>query len=109
MEGDLLDALVLGPRLRLGTRLRLRAWGAVILADRGMTDDKLACSVDEPSAAEIDRVLRFFRFDARCKGWLNLWRRRPVRNACDGWCDAADAMARARPLPPGWRGPQVPF
>jgi inorganic pyrophosphatase len=26
LEGDLLDAVVLGPRLRLGTSLRVRAW-----------------------------------------------------------------------------------
>ena len=45
LEGDLLDAVVLGPRLPLGTSLRVKAWGAVILVDRGMTDDKLVCSV----------------------------------------------------------------
>ena len=44
LEGDLLDAVVLGPRLPLGTRTRVRAWGAVVLTDRGMTDDKLICS-----------------------------------------------------------------
>jgi inorganic pyrophosphatase len=109
MEGDLLDALVLGPRLRLGTRLRLRAWGAVTLTDRGMSDDKLVCSTQAPSQAEIDRVLRFFHLYARCKGWLNLWRRRPGRNACDGWCEADEAMARAKPLGAGWRGSPVPF
>jgi inorganic pyrophosphatase len=109
MEGDLLDALVLGPRLRLGTRLRLRAWGAVTLTDRGMSDDKLVCSAVAPSQAEIDKVLRFFHLYARCKGWLNLWRRRPGRNACDGWCEADEAMARAKPLGAGWRGSPVPF
>jgi len=36
LEGDLLDALVLGPRLRLGTRVRARAWGAVILTGRAL-------------------------------------------------------------------------
>lgn len=41
LEGDLLDALVLGPRLPFGTRLWVRAWGAVTLTDRGMSDDKL--------------------------------------------------------------------
>ena len=44
LEGDLLDALVLGPRLPLGAHVRVMAWGAVILTDRGMTDDKLICS-----------------------------------------------------------------
>jgi inorganic pyrophosphatase len=109
LEGDLLDALVLGPRLRLGTRLRVKAWGAIILTDRGMADDKLVCSLHPPSPAELRRVLRFFHFYARCKGLLNLWRRRPGRNACEGWCSAAQAIARARPLSASWRGPPVEF
>src|SRR5712691_10906971 len=81
LEGDLLDALVLGPRLPFGARLRIRAWGAVTLTDRGMQDDKLVCS-DRPLTPEDRRnVLRFFRFYAKCKGLLNFWRRRPGRNA----------------------------
>jgi inorganic pyrophosphatase len=108
-EGDLLDALVLGPRLPLGSRIRVRAWGAVILADRGMSDDKLVCGVRSPTPQERRNVLRFFRFYARCKGLLNLWRRRPGRNACDGWCEAAQAIGRAAPLPEDWQGPQIRF
>ena len=109
MEGDLLDALVLGPRLHYGTRLRVKAWAAVTLTDRGMSDDKLICSAQPPSAAQIAGVLRFFRFYARCKGLINLWRHRPGRNACDGLCSASAALARARPLPQAWQGPSVPF
>lgn len=109
LEGDLLDALVLGPRRRLGTRTRLGAWGAVTLTDRGMSDDKLICSDARPSRAEIDDVLRFFHFYAKCKGLLNLWRRRPGRNACEGWCTAAEALARARPLSDTWTRSPVPF
>ncbi len=109
LEGDLLDALVLGPRLRLGTRTRVRAWGAITLTDRGMSDDKLVCSDHPPSEIEIRDVLRFFRFYAKCKGLLNLWRRRPGRNACEGWCEAAEAIARARPLPLAWAGPPIRF
>lgn len=109
LEGDLLDALVLGPRLRYGERTRVRAWAAVTLTDRGMSDDKLICCEHRPSAAEIDRVLRFFRFYARCKGLLNRWRRRPGRNACEGLCAAREALARARPLPARWAGSAVPF
>lgn len=109
LEGDLLDAVVLGPRLPLGTRIRLKAWGAIILTDRGMTDDKLICSVRPPGALERRRVLRFFHFYARCKGLLNYWRGRPGRNACDGWCDAEDALRRARPRDATWSGPAVEF
>ncbi|MGI9026477.1 MAG: inorganic diphosphatase [Burkholderiaceae bacterium] len=109
LEGDLLDAVVLGPRLRIGTRLRVRAWGAVILVDRGMTDDKLICSRNPVSANQRQQVLRFFRFYARCKAVLNLWRRRPGRNACEGWCEADRALARARPRDLTWQAPLVEY
>ena len=32
LEGDLLDAVVLGPRLAVGSRVRLPAWGAIVAA-----------------------------------------------------------------------------
>jgi inorganic pyrophosphatase len=109
LEGDLLDALVLGPRLPVGALVRVKAWGAVTLTDRGMSDDKLVCSSAPLSAADMSNVLRFFAFYARCKGLLNIVRRRPGRNACDGWLQATRAIARARPRDGGWRGPPVPF
>jgi inorganic pyrophosphatase len=108
-EGDLLDAVVLGPRLPLGARTRVKAWGAVILTDRGMTDDKLICSQRPLSAKQRRIVLAFFHFYAKCKGLLNLCRRRPGRNACDGWCTAREAIARATPRDSAWGGPLVPF
>src|ERR1700737_1437286 len=58
LEGDLLDAVVLGPRLALGTRIQVKVWGAVTLIDRGMTDDKLICSTHALSLAERRKVLR---------------------------------------------------
>ena len=109
LEGDLLDALVLGPRLPLGTRVRVKAWGAVTLTDRGMTDDKLICSDYPLNASERRKVLRFFHFYAKCKGLLNVWRRRPGRNACEGWCEAIQALARARPRDDTWQGPPIDF
>jgi inorganic pyrophosphatase len=81
----------------------------VILTDRGMSDDKLICSADPPTPPQRARVLRFFRFYAKCKGLLNLLRRRPGRNACDGWCEAEEALARARPRDADWRGPPIEF
>jgi inorganic pyrophosphatase len=109
LEGDLLDALVLGPRLALGTRLRLRAWRAVTLTDRGMSDDKLVCSVDSPTDSQYRAVLRFFHFYARCKALINFARHRPGRNACEGWITTAQALARARLRETDWRGPTVRF
>jgi inorganic pyrophosphatase len=109
LEGDLLDALVLGPRLRFGTHIRVKAWGAITLTDRGMSDDKLICCEYQPSIAEVRALLRFFSVYAKCKGLLNLWRRRPGRNACDGWCPASFALARARPLTDAVRCTPVAF
>ena len=109
LEGDLLDAVVLGPRLRVDSRVRVKAWGAVVLTDRGMTDDKLICSDQPINETQRRRVLQFFHFYAKCKGLLNLWRRRPGRNACDGWCDPGQALARARPRDETWRGSPVEF
>jgi inorganic pyrophosphatase len=109
LEGDLLDAVVLGPRLALGTRIRVQAWGAITLTDRGMSDDKLICSDHDPSSSERHNVLRFFHLYAKCKGLLNVWRRRPGRNACEGWCEAAQALHRARPRDATWHGPSVEF
>jgi inorganic pyrophosphatase len=109
LEGDLLDALVLGPRLPFGSLVRVTAWGAVTLTDRGMSDDKLICSDHPVTASEREKVLRFFGFYAKCKGVLNFLRRRRGRNACEGWCEAADALSRARPRDVAWRGPPVRF
>lgn len=109
LEGDLLDALVLGPRLGYGSRTHVTAWAAVTLTDRGLSDDKLICSSRQPSIDEIDRVLRFFHFYAKCKGLLNLLRHRPGRNACDGLCTAQEALDHARPLPASWTDSPVPF
>jgi inorganic pyrophosphatase len=109
LEGDLLDAVVLGPRLPHGAQTRVKVWGAVTLIDRGMTDDKLICSDSALDSSARRRVLDFFHFYAKCKGLLNFCRRRPGRNACEGWCEARQALARARPRDDTWRGPPVRF
>jgi inorganic pyrophosphatase len=84
LEGDLLDAVVLGPRLQRGERVIVHAVGFP--------------------------VILFFRFYAKCKGILNFFRGRPGRNACNGWGDASEAIARARPCEDGpWKGSVIPF
>ncbi|HET9748258.1 MAG TPA: inorganic diphosphatase [Casimicrobiaceae bacterium] len=109
LEGDLLDAVVLGPRLPFGSTVSVPAWGAVTLVDRGLADDKLICGAEPPTRAEREAVLRFFSFYARCKGLLNLWRGRSGRNACDGWRTAEFALARATRRDEAWRGPPIEF
>ncbi len=110
LEVDMLDAVVLGGRLRYGTRIHTRAYAAIGLTDRGMYDDKLICSSRPLTAPQKLFVLGFFRFYAGCKRLLNLLRGHPGRNACEGWCDARTAIARARPRSADdWDGPTVPF
>jgi len=74
-----------------------------------MSDDKLVCSLARPTDSQYGSVLRFFHFYARCKALINFARRRPGRNACEGWITAAQALERARPREPDWRGPSIVF
>lgn len=109
LEGDLLDAVVLGPRLARGTRVRVPAWGAIGLAERGLYDDKLICSRTPVSTAAKSRLVAFFRVYIAMKRGLNLLRGLPTDGACTGWDDADAALERSRPRDPDWRGPPVPF
>ena len=110
LEGDLLDAVVLGPRLPRGTRVTVNAYGAVGLTDRGLYDDKLICSTTPVGQGKRRLVVAFFIVYARCKWLLNLVRGRPGRNACEGWGSAKAAIARATPrAQTDWVGPTVPF
>lgn len=109
LDGDLLDAVVLGPRLPAGRQTRVKAWGAITLRDRGMIDDKLICAHDVLRPEQRAGLLRFFAFYARAKGLLNFVRRRAGGNACEGWMEAHEALARARPRDESWRGPAIPF
>lgn len=109
LEGDLLDAVVLGPRLPYGTRVTIAARGAIGLTDRGMYDDKLVCSRAPLTEKQRRAVVNFFHFYAWAKGLLNLVRGQPGRNGCEGWADAGAAIARAKPRMPEWQGPIVRF
>jgi inorganic pyrophosphatase len=108
-EGDLLDAVVLGPRLPYGSRVTVAAYGAVGLSERYMYDDKLICYSQPLSAGQRAFVLSFFHVYARCKGVLNVFRRQRGKSRCEGWGDASEAMARARPVNEDWRGPKITF
>lgn len=110
LEGDLLDAVVLGPRLPRGARVNVKAYAAIGLTDRSMYDDKLICSQQPLTSRQKWLVLGFFRLYAKCKWLLNQVRGRPGRNACEGWVAAELAIARANPrAKDGWQGPSIPF
>jgi len=110
-EGDFLDAVVLGPRLAVGTRVKVNAYGAISLSERFMSDDKLICSYTPITAANRRNALLFFKAYAFCKGLLNVMRGQRGRSRCDGWGDAAAAIARAAPVVDSdvLQGPKVGF
>ena len=62
-EGDLPDAVVLGPRLPRGKILSVIARGAVGLTDRGMYDDKFVCSNRPLRVWQRHLVLIFFHMN----------------------------------------------
>ncbi len=109
LDGDLLDAVVLGPRLRRGTRVEVKVLGAVGLTDRDMYDDKLICGRRPLRPSQRLMVLYFFYFYAWCKRLLNFYRGRRGCTRCEGWGDARTAIARARPREDTWQGPTIPF
>lgn len=110
LDGDLLDVIVVGPRLPRGTSVRVDVYGAIGMSERGHYDDKLIGSTEPLRPFQARRVLWFFRFYAFCKGVLNI-----LRNArggfarCEGWGDADAAWARSVPRRGDWRGPTIPF
>jgi inorganic pyrophosphatase len=75
-DGDRLDALVLGPRLSRGARLRARVVGRVRFTDAGQDDPKLICSERPLGRLDRARIAAFFTVYARAKGLLNWLRGR---------------------------------
>jgi len=96
LDGDPLDAVVLGPRLPRRTKIRMRAYGVIGLTDRGLYDDKFICSAKPLSKRDRFLLLNFFHCYAIFKRVLNFFRRRPGPTACVGWRGVDGALARAR-------------
>lgn len=94
LEGDLLDAVVLGPRLKRNARVTVRALGAIGLRDRGLYDDKLICGYGPLTDGTRAGILLFFRVYGLCKQLLNAWRGRSGVTRCEGWVDARLAIRR---------------
>ena len=110
LEGDLLDAVVLGPRLPVGKKVKVYTWGAIGLTDRGLYDDKLICSQLPISQWKRQLILMFFKIYAKAKSLLNMTRGRKGLNRCEGWDEAESALARATPCTNiDWKGPTIPF
>lgn len=73
-DGDRLDAVVLGPRLAQGARVRRRVVAVVQFTDAGEDDPKYVCCDSTPQPHELLLVQAFFRVYAGLKGGLNLLR-----------------------------------
>ena len=109
-DGDLLDAVVLGPRMPRGKAVTVVAHDAVGLTDRGMYDDKLICSNGPLGVGKRRLILMFFHIYALSKRILNFCRRRSGRTSCNGWVGVSNAIARATPRKDtSWNGPRIPF
>jgi inorganic pyrophosphatase len=71
-DGDFTDVIVLGRRLRAGTRCRLNVVAAVRFLDDGKVDDKLVACHGAMSAADRLALVRFFRLYALARRGMNL-------------------------------------
>ncbi len=84
-DGDLLDAVVLGPRLPLGARLPLTVIGVIGFLDLGVHDPKVICTRGPVSARERTGLELFFRGYALFKRGLAAARRQTGATAYLGW------------------------
>jgi inorganic pyrophosphatase len=83
-DGDRVDALVLGPALALGTRLRRPVVGCVRFVDAGLEDPKFVCSAGPLSAGDRLRIKAFFVVYAQAKRALNRARGKQGETRFDG-------------------------
>jgi inorganic pyrophosphatase len=84
-DGDPLDVVVLGPRLRRGERLRVPVVGVVDFLDAGRADPKVICSTRPMDEGERAGVERFFRLYARFKRVLHRIRGQIPDTRFRGW------------------------
>lgn len=70
-DGDRADAVVLGPKLARGTRLRARVVARVDFVDAGELDPKWVCVPEGTARADLGSVVAFFRTYAVLKTVLN--------------------------------------
>lgn len=93
-DRDLLDAVVVGPRLARGQRVAVTAQEAVGFTDDGISDDKMICGPKPIGPVNRHLILGFFHFYAVCKRLLNRCHGRTGRTACEGWVDVGSALSR---------------
>ncbi len=97
LDGDLLDAVVLGHRLPVGTKVTSLAIEGIGMIDHGLHDDKLICSDSPISPLKKQLILLFFMIYAMAKNLINLLKGLKGLNRCEGWIGANACLARATP------------
>jgi inorganic pyrophosphatase len=73
-DGDRVDVVLLGPRVRAGSRLEVQVHGVARFVDAGEADPKWICKVGELTRADRLQVEAFFRVYAVAKRALNALR-----------------------------------
>jgi inorganic pyrophosphatase len=93
-DGDPLDVVVLGPRLRRGERLRMPVVGVLDFLDAGRGDPKVICSTRPLGERERARLERFFRIYAVFKRALQRLRGQVPDTRFRGWLTGPSPVAR---------------
>jgi inorganic pyrophosphatase len=83
-DGDPADAVIMGPRLALGSEVALPPVGRVRFVDAGTRDDKLVLSARPLTARERLALRAFFTAYAQAKRLLNRLRGERGRTAFEG-------------------------
>jgi len=100
-DGDRLDAVVLGPRLARGARVRVNVVGRVRFTDAGQDDPKLICSDRALGRLDRAKVITFFALYARAKALLNRVRGKAGPTRFDGFVTVSPSMdERVVDMPP---------
>ena len=94
-DGDPVDAIVLGPRLRRGHRARHRARAALRFIDAGDIDDKVVCSIRPLTLLERRALELFFMVYVHAKRALNGVRGARQETLLQGWVAVDEALPRA--------------
>jgi len=84
-DGDALDAVVLGPRLPLGSTARFTARARVDFIDAGRSDPKWVCADAPLSRVQRLQVAGFFRCYAIAKSLINRIRGKQGPTRYRGW------------------------